>query len=219
VWIQPGHQPPGEPGYSAQTGAGGGPFGSEVAFTTRLAAAVEADLRAAGVNARHTPALVTPMGAQGAAFVSLHHDAAGGFARIGHAVVGGGENYYHGEGTGTASPTPYADSGPHRTPATSVTPQVATDSTALARSISRAYAPIFTPANGAGSHFGGVEPNGGERRMMHYYAFYRTNARARVIIEFGAAGADDRLLAKTDLIARAVTKGIVSYLRAHGELP
>jgi hypothetical protein len=219
VWVQAGHQQPMEPGYTAQTGAGSGPFGSEVAFTTRLAAKVEADLRAAGVDARHTGGLVNPMGARGAVFLSLHHDAPGGFARVGHAVVGGGENYYHGEGYGPARQTPYPDSAPHRTPATTVSPQVAASSTALAQAVARRYARIFTPANGAGSHFGGVEPAGGEPRMMHYYGYYRTNAGARMLIECGAAGADDAFLARTDIIARAVSDGVVDYLRRRGQLP
>lgn len=218
VWVQAGHQPPMEPGYTAQTGAGSGPFASEVAFTTRLATKVEADLRADGVDARHMTGLVMPLGARGAVFISLHHDAPGGFARIGHAVVGGGENYYHGEGFGTARQTPYPDSAPHRTPATTVPPRVAGASSALAQAVGRRYARIFTAANGAGSHFGGVEPASGEPRMMHYYGYYRVRMEARMLIECGAAGADDAFLSRTDLIARAVSDGIVDYLRRRGQL-
>ncbi len=43
--------------------------------------------------------------------------------------------------------------------------------------------------------------------MMRYYGFYRTRAAARVIVEAGAAGADDPFLARTDLIAAAVSRG------------
>src|SRR5665647_549462 len=52
VLVQAGHVSPGEPGYSAQTGASGGPFGGESAFTTRLRTDVIAQLTALGVNAR-----------------------------------------------------------------------------------------------------------------------------------------------------------------------
>jgi len=96
VWVQAGHAPPTEPGYRAQTGAGSGPFGSEVVFTTRLAPRVVARLRAAGVDAREVPGFVRPLAAGGAAFVSLHHDSPGGSAAVGHAIAGAGENWYHG---------------------------------------------------------------------------------------------------------------------------
>src|SRR3974390_3215811 len=125
IYVQAGHEPPGEPGYLAQTGASGGPFGSEEAFNIRLAAALEADLRSAGVIVYHTPAKVTPWGARGAVFISVHFDQVGGSARIGYAVdgLGRGENSYHGQGAGTASPVPYRDSAPHRH-ATAVTAAV-----------------------------------------------------------------------------------------------
>ena len=37
---------------------------------------------------RRTPGRVTPLGARGAVFISLHHDAPGGRAGIGHAIAG-----------------------------------------------------------------------------------------------------------------------------------
>lgn len=213
VWVQAGHVAPGEPGYLAQTGAGGGPFGSEQAFNSRTQAALVAWLAAHGVTARATPALVTPWGADGAVFVSVHFDSPGGGAAIGHAtsVPGRHENYYNGQGTGTASPTPYADSAAHR-PHTEVTPAVEAASTTLAEDIAARYRSIFTAANGAGSRFRGVEPRGGNVRMTHLYGYYRTNAAARVLIECGAAGADDAFLARTDLIAATIGRGITDYL-------
>ena len=69
VWVQAGHEAPREPGYTAQTGAGSGPFGTEVGFTTRVAARVTVLLRRYGVDARRTPGRVTPLGARGAVFV------------------------------------------------------------------------------------------------------------------------------------------------------
>ena len=99
VWIQAGHADPRDPGYRDQTGAGSGPFGSEIAFTTRLAPLVIARLEGAGVDARPTTGMVEPLGAPGAAFVSLHHDSPGGAAAFGHAITGAGENYYRGEGS------------------------------------------------------------------------------------------------------------------------
>ncbi len=217
VWVQAGHAPPGEPGYRAQTGTGGGPFGGEIGFTTRLQRAVITRLRAQGVDARPTPALVTPLGARGAAFVSLHHDAPGGQAAIGHAITGAGENYYQGEGTGEPRDTPYPGATPHRR-ATTVSPAVEARSRALARQMSTRYSRIFTPANGAGSRFAGVIPRDGNRRMMRFYGYYRTNADARVLVEAGAAGADDVFLARVDLIAGAVSEGVTGHLRQRGLL-
>ena len=217
VWVQAGHVAPGEPGYLAQTGASGGPFGSEAAFNTRLQAAVVARLKRVGVDARPTPALVTPLGARGAAFVSLHFDSEGGQAAIGHAITGAGENWYHGQGFGTASPTPYPDSAPHR-PATTVSPATEARSRALATRMATRFRAVFTPANGAGSRFAGVVPRTGNPRMMRFYGYYRTNADARVLIECGAAGADDAFLRRVDLIGGAVSAGIVDDLRARGLL-
>jgi hypothetical protein len=219
VWVQAGHEAPGEPGYRAQTGAGGGPFGSEVAFNRRVRAALIGRLRAAGVDARPMPGLVTPWGARGAVFISMHFDAPGGAAAVGNAtaVPGRRENWYRGEGTGTASPRPYADSARHR-PSLPVTPGVERASRALARRIAGRYAAVYTPASGAGARFRGVVPRGGNVRMTHFYGYYRTRATARVLVECGAAGADDRFLARTDLIAGAVAAGILDHLRARGAL-
>jgi hypothetical protein len=220
VYVQAGHEPPGEPGYLAQTGASGGPFGSEEAFNVRLAAALESDLRQVGVDAIHTPALVTPFGGKGAVFISLHFDAVGGSAGIGWAVdqPGRGENYYQGQGFGTASPTPYPDSAAHRS-ATSVTLAVQQSSLALAHDIASTFAPIYTPAHGAHAYFRGIEPRTGNVRMLYFYGYYRTNAQARVLIECGAAGADNVFLPQTGLIASSINQGIVSYLRSTGQLP
>jgi hypothetical protein len=220
VYVQAGHQAPGEPGYLAQTGAGGGPFGTEVAFNIRLAAAFEAKLRAAGVVVRHTPARVTPWGAPGAVFISLHFDAVGGSAGIGYAVdqAGRGENYYHGQGTGTASPTPYRDSAPHRH-ATKVTPTVQAHSLQLARDLAGTFRPIFTVRNGAHSHFRGVEPGRyGNARMQFFYGYYRVNTGARVLVECGAAGADNAFLGHVGLIATSLSQGILRYLHQTRQL-
>ncbi len=220
VYVQAGHQPPGEPGYVAQTGAGGGPFGSEEAFNVRLAAALEAKLRAAGVVVHHTPARVTPWGADGAVFISLHFDAVGGSAGIGYAVdePGRGENYYQGEGTGTASPVPYPDSASHRR-ATKVTAAVQTHSLALARDLAATFRPIFTARNGAHSRFRGVEPGrDGNVRMQFFYGYYRVNTGARVLIECGAAGADNAFLRRVGLIASSLSQGILDYLRQTHQL-
>ena len=206
VWVQAGHVPPGEPGYMAQTGAAG-----EAEFNTRVRSAVIAALRAKGVDAKPLGARVEPLGAAGAAFVSVHHDSRNGAAVIGYAVPGG-ENYYHGEGTGDASPTPYRDSAPHRKPATVVTPKVEAASRALAEDVARTFGAVFTPANGANGNFKGVESSTGNRRLMHFYGYYRTNADARILVECGAPGADDAFLAQPRLIGRAIAAGILDYL-------
>jgi len=211
VWIQAGHVNPGEPGYLAQTGAGGGPFGSEAAFNTKVRDKLVSLLKKDGVDARPIPALV-PLGSKGAVFISIHFDSPGGRSGIGYAVTGGGENYYHGEGFGTASQTPYSDSGKHRTPATKVTPAVSAASKRLADSVAKSFGGVFTSSNGAGSSFAGVDSPNGNPRMMHFYGYYRTNADARMLIEAGAAGSDDRFLSNTSLIAGALGKGIEKYL-------
>jgi hypothetical protein len=215
VWVQAGHQQPLEPGYRAQTGAGSGPFGSEVVFTTRLAGRVVARLRAAGVDARATPGMVTPRAARGAVFVSLHHDAPGGRAVVGHAIAGAGENWYRGEGFGAPRSAPYPDSAPHR-PATVVTPAVERRSRDLALRIASALRRIHTPALGARAPFGGVEPRDGNRRITHFYGYYRTRATARVLVEAGVAGADDPYLARLGPLSAAISRAIASHLRARG---
>lgn len=215
VWVQAGHADPREPGYRDQTGAGSGPFGNEVAFTSRLAAAVAARLRDGGADARVLPGRVDPIGAPGAAFVSLHHDAPGGAAAIAGATAGTSENYYNGEGSGDPSPTPYPDSAPHRE-ATTVSPAVQRASTRLAEAIAARYARVYTSANGAGGAFRGVVTSQANPRLTSYYGFFRTGADARVIVEAGAAGADDALLAKTDLLANAIADGIEDDLTARG---
>jgi N-acetylmuramoyl-L-alanine amidase len=221
VYIQAGHEMPGEPGYLAQTGATGGPFGSEVAFNSRLAPLLAARLRRAGVDVRLTPAKVTPWGAGGAVFISLHFDAVGGSAGIGYAVdqPGRGENYYHGQGSGTASPVPYRDSAPHRR-ATRVSVAVQQHSLELARDLAAVFGRIHTPANGAYARFRGVEPGArGNVRMQFFYGYYRVNTGARVLIECGGADRDRTFLGHVGLIAGTIGSGIVGYLRQTRQLP
>lgn len=219
VWVQAGHQEPREPGYLASTGTSSGPFG-EIGFNRRVAAAVERRLRAAGADARHTPGRVTPWGARGQVFISIHHDSPGGQAAVGYAVSdpARGENYYHGEGSGTASPRPYPDSAPHRA-ATRVTPVVERRSLSLARFVSKRLGAVHTRANGAAAPFGGVVARRGNTRMQFYFGFYRTRTAARVLVECGAGGADDAFLSRTDLVAGAVADGVIDYLRRRGALP
>lgn len=212
VYVQAGHQSPTEPGYRAQTGASG-----EREWTADVARKVENRLRAKGVDARHTPGLVTPNPTRGAVFVSIHYDIPSGHAAVGHAIAGAGENYYHGEGFGTPSSTPYADSAPHRS-ATRVSAAVEAASTRLAKRLAGRYRRAFTYANGARS--GGVQlvTSRGNRRMMRYYGYYRTTAPARVLIECGAAGTDQALLKRKDFVASVIANAIVDHLRAEGRL-
>jgi hypothetical protein len=214
VWVQAGHEAPREPGYRAQTGAGG-----EVRFNVRVAAAVERRLRAAGVDARHSPGRAADFPSRGAVFVSIHHDTPDGHAAIGHAISGAGENYYRGEGFGAPRSTPYPDSAPHRRPATTVSPAVEARSRRLASLMHTRYAAIFTRANGARSGPVRLEPRTGNRRMMRYVGYYRTRADARILIESGAGGTDAAMLRRTDLIAATIADAIVDHLRAEGQLP
>lgn len=213
VWVQAGHETPGEPGYRAQTGAAG-----EVEFTVRVAAGVERRLRAVGVDARHTPARVTPIAARGAVFISIHYDTPQGHAGVGHAIAGVGENWYRGEGTGLPRSTPYPDSAPHRT-ATAVSAGVEARSLRLAQLLASRYGAVFTRANGARSGGVRLEPRNGNRRMMRYFGYYRTRAAARVLIEAGAGGTDGAILRNTDLVAGTIAGAIVAHLRAEGALP
>jgi N-acetylmuramoyl-L-alanine amidase len=219
VWVQAGHEGPREPGYRDQTGATGGPFGSEVNFTTRASARLISRLRAAGIDARRTAGLVEPLGADGATFISIHFDQRGGAATVGYAVAtGGGENFYHGEGVGTASRAPYADSARHRSP-TRVTSLVQDISRGLATRISANLGRARTTANGANGRFTGLTSPSGNRRVMHYYGYYRTNAAARILVECGSAGADDVFLGKTDLVSETLANGVIADLRARKLLP
>ncbi len=212
VYVQAGHQAPREPGYRAQTGARG-----EQAFTARISRNVENRLRKAGVEVRHTAGKVTPNPADGAVFISIHYDTPTGHAAVGHAVSGAGENYYHGEGSGTPSSTPYADSAPHRS-ATAVSPQVQAVSRRLATRLATRYAKVFTPANGARSGRVRLEPIGGNRRMMRYYGYYRSTAQARVLIECGAVGRDGAMLRRTEVIGAAIADALVAHLKAERQL-
>jgi hypothetical protein len=150
--------------------------------------------------------------------VSIHHDAAGGRAGVGGARTGAGENWYHGEGYGTASPVPYADSAPHRA-ATTVSAAVERRSRHLANRIAARLKAIHTPANGAYGPFGGVESRNGNPRMTRFYGFYRTRAGARVLVEAGDPSRDDVFLRRTDLISVAVTRAILDHLRSRSLIP
>jgi subtilisin family serine protease len=89
---------------------------------------------------------------------------------------------------------------------------IESNSRRLAGVVSRRLASVFTPANGARSGWDGVLP----RRLVrvsNYYGFRRTRARARIIVEVGAAGADDRFLRRTNLIAANLSVAIRLYLR------
>lgn len=217
VWVQAGHQAPREPGYADQTGAGSGPFGNEIRFTSRLQTRLVARLRAAGVDARRTPGLVTPLGARGAVFISLHHDAVGGRSGVGYPFAGTSENWYHGEGGGIGSPTPYSDSAPHRR-AYPVTLTVERRSGDLARRIASTFRRLHDASPDARSPFGGIERRTGNTRMTRFHGFFRTRSDARVILEAGAPGADDAFLRRVDPIAVAVTAAIRSHLRSRGLL-
>ncbi len=214
VLVQAGHLSPGEPGYLAQTGASGNPFGLESTFNRRVRDDMVRRLRAAGVDARPQPARVKPLGVGGATFISIHHDSPGGAAMVGHAITGGGENYYRGQGFGTARPRPYPDSAPHRTPATTVSPAVERTSAATARRVSAALKRIYRRANGARGRFAGVIPPNSNRRMNHFYGFYRTTAGSRILVEAGAAPEDNRFLRRTGLISATLTRAVVADLKA-----
>jgi hypothetical protein len=218
VLVQAGHLSPGEPGYLAQTGASGNPFGSESEFNRRVRDDIVKRLKAAGVDARPLAARVEPLGVAGATFLSVHHDSPGGAAMVGHAVTGGNENYYHGQGFGTASPTPYSDSAPHRTPATTVSPAVQRTSAGTARRVSSALGGIFTRANGARAAVRGVIPPNSNRRMNHFYGYYRTTAQSRVLVEVGAAPDDNAFLRRTSLIGKTLSGALIADLRARGLL-
>ena len=212
VYIQPGHVAPREPGYMAQTGATG-----EIQWTTSVAKRVAAKLRRVGVDARLTPGRVRPNPARSHVFVSIHYDTSNGRAAVGHAISGAGENYYHGEGWGTPSSTPYWDSAPHRR-ATRVRREVHGESRRLAIRLARRYNRFFTYRNGARS--GPVRLVGakGNRRMTRYYGFYRTTAPARVIIECGAVGTDRLILRRRDAIAAMIARATVAHLRLEGRM-
>lgn len=219
VIVQAGHVAPREPGYRWQTGAPGGPFGSERAFNRRTSVALVRELRRRGYRARVVPGLVTPWAARADMFISIHHDGRGGLAGVGFARAGTFESYYRGDGAGAPSRTPFSDTVPHRR-ATSVNRVIEGRSRRLATAISRAIAPSFTPRLGAHSGWDGVL----SRRLVRvsgYYGYRRTRARSRVIVEVGAAGADDVFLRRTTLIARLIAEGVERYaatspLRARG---
>jgi hypothetical protein len=170
-------------------------------------------LRTAGVDARPLSARVDPLGVAGATFISIHHDSPGGAAMVGRAVTGRGENWYHGQGFGQPSPTPYADSAPHRR-ATTVSPAVERRSTALATRVATALGGIYTRANGARGTFNGVVGRTSNVRMNHFYGYYRTTAQARVLVEAGAAPEDNAFLGRTGLIGATLSGAVIADLKA-----
>jgi N-acetylmuramoyl-L-alanine amidase len=212
VVVQAGHVAPREPGYRWQTGSGSGPFGNERAFNIRVSRALAKRLRKHGIRVRVTPGKISPWAVKADVFVAVHHDGPGGVAGVGHAHAGAREFFYHGDGAGEPSPTPYADTVRHRR-ATSVNTIIERRSRRLATRISVRMATLFTVGNGARSGWDGVLP---KRlvRTSNYYGFRRTRAKARVIVEVGAAGADDRYLRKVDLIAAGLSRSIRDYLTA-----
>ena len=210
--VQAGHVAPREPGYRWQTGASAGPFGGEREFNRRVAVALARRLRRSGIRVRLTPGRVTPWAVRGDVFIAIHHDGPGGVAGVGHAFRGAREHYYRGDGAGAPRPAPYPDTVRHRR-ATSVSRVIERNSRRLADGMSRRMAGVFTVGNGARSGWDGVLP----RRLVrvsNYYGFRRTRARARVIVEAGAAGADDRFLRRTDLIAGALAAALREHLGA-----
>ena len=212
VVVQAGHVAPREPGYRWQTGAAGGPFGTERAFNRRASLALARRLRRAGIRVRITPGLVRPWAVRADVFIAVHHDGPGGVAGVGHAHAGAREYFYRGDGAGFPRPSPYPDTVPHRG-STSVPRAVEARSRRLAREVSRSMARVFRPGNGARSGWDGVLP---KRlvRTSNYYGFRRTRARARIIVEAGSAGADDRFLRRVDLVSGALARAIRAYLAA-----
>lgn len=208
VWVQAGHEAPREPGYAAQTGATG-----EIGFTTTLQKLVIDKLKAKGIDARAVAGKVDPVNAEGAAFVSLHHDApasSGGRGFAGYAIAGTTENYYAGDGIGSAKDAPVPGAVVHRTPASTVSPTVETKSRALARLIDMQMRRI----DAVGWTGLGQKNKAADRRAMRYYGFYRTKAQSRVLVEAGTAGSP--FLSRQPAIATAITNAVVAHLEDEG---
>jgi hypothetical protein len=91
-------------------------------------------------------------------------------------------------------------------------------SAGTARILSAALGGIHTSANGARAAFRGVVPTNSNRRMNHFYGFYRTTAQSRVIVEVGAAPDDNVFLAKVPLISRTLSGAVIRDLKARGLL-
>ncbi len=101
VWVQAGHEGPRRARLPrADRRSRRGAVHDPGRGSRRAAPARGGDRRAPHPVAGH------PTGAAGAVFVSIHHDTPQGHAAIGHAIAGVGENWYHGEGTGTRDPPP-----------------------------------------------------------------------------------------------------------------
>jgi hypothetical protein len=202
VWVQAGHAAPREPGYKGETGAVGGPYETEAEFTLPVAQRVVRQLRAWGADARMVPGRVTPLGAPGAVFLSIHHDAEGGQAAVAWA---------------TAPKAPVKKRPGRRAP-TQVDTTVEVESKHLAVAIHERYERVFRRANGARSELGPPVGPEARRDLREYYGFFRTKADARVIVEAGAAGDDDRFLERTGLVAGALAAGVRDHLIDEGLL-
>ncbi len=202
VWVQAGHAAPREPGDEGGTGAVGGPFETEAAFTVPVARRVVRQLRAWGADARLTPGRVTPRAAPGAAFVSIHHDAPGGRAAIVWATRPGERPVRR----------------PGRRPPTKVGDAVEARSRELALSLHRRYAAVHGPDNGADGELAAPAGRAAPRDLREYYGFFRTGADARVVVEAGAAGVDDEFLTRTGLVASTIAAGVHDHLRSRGLL-
>jgi hypothetical protein len=100
-----------------------------------------------------------------------------------------------------------------------VSTSVEATSTRLATILRDDYAKVFTAGRGARSGSVSLVPRSGNARMMKYYGYYRTRARARVLIECGATGTDSAFLARTDLIAATISGAIIEHLRTEHLLP
>lgn len=94
---------------------------------------------------------------------------------------------------------------------------MARQSLELAQSIAAEYELIARQANGGQCGFAGVA-DASNPRLANYYGFFRTHADARVIVEAGAADADDVFLSRTDPIADAISDGTADYLEDNGLL-
>lgn len=206
VYVQAGHVAPREPGYGAQPGAPG-----EMTFNKAIADKLIAKLRARNIDAKYVPGKVDPLAAPGAVFISIHHDeATNGRGFVGYAISGTKENFYAGDGVGTARDEPVPGAVPHRS-ATTVTTKTQRDSLALARRVDRQMR-----AAGAGpkTHWTGLgrpsHPN--DRRAMRYYGFYRTNADARILVEVGRGG--HPFLNKQEEISTALAKAVAGQMKA-----
>ena len=135
-------------------------------------------------------------------FLSIHRDAEGGRPAAAWA---------------TAPKAPLKKRAGRRTP-TQVDTVVEVESKHLAVAIHERYERVFRRANGARSELGPAGGPEARRDLREYYGFYRTGADARVIVEAGAAGDDDRFLERTGLISGTPAAALRDHLVAEGLL-